>query len=110
MTNFVDININMKIITLCGSSKFKKEFDMINKEETMNGNIVISLGIFGHYENIDFTIEEKEMLDRIHKKKIDLADEIFVINVNNYIGKSTKSEIEYAKRKNKKIRYLVSIP
>ena len=48
----------------------------------------------------------KEMLDDMHKRKIDMADEIFVINVNRYIGDSTKSEIEYAKKHGKKVNYL----
>ena len=48
----------------------------------------------------------KEMLDDMHKRKIDMADEIFVINVNGYIGDSTKSEIEYAKKHGKKVNYL----
>ena len=46
------------------------------------------------------------MLDDMHKCKIDIADEIFVINKNGYIGSSTKSEIEYAISKGKKVNYL----
>ena len=48
----------------------------------------------------------KEMLDDMHKRKIDMADEIFVINVGGYIGDSTRSEIEYAKAHGKKVKYL----
>ena len=51
----------------------------------------------------------KEMLDDMHKRKIDMADEIFVINVNGYIGESTKSEIEYAKLHGKKVNYLETV-
>ena len=94
-----------KVITLCGSTKFKEEFTKIQKQLTLEGNMVISVGLFGHSGD-KFTEEEKIMLDDMHKRKIDLADEIFVINVNNYIGSSTKSEIEYAKSHNKTIRYL----
>ena len=78
------------------------------KELTLNGYIVISVGCIGHSGDV-FTDEQKIMLDDMHKRKIDMADEIFVINVNGYIGNSTKSEIEYAKAHNKKVNYLVDI-
>ena len=103
-----------KIITLCGSTKFKDEFMKVQKELTLQGNIVISVGLFGHsgdnevWENMDegtFT-KTKEMLDDMHKRKIDMADEIFVVNVDGYIGESTKSEIMYAQRMGKKVNYL----
>lgn len=94
------------IITLCGSTRFKDEFERINKELTLAGNIVISVGCFGHAGDV-FTDEQKIMLDDIHKAKIDLADEIFVINVGGYIGNSTRSEIEYARQHGKIVRYLV---
>lgn len=67
---------------------------------------MISVGCFGHSGDV-FTDEQKIMLDDMHKRKIDMADEIFVINVNGYIGSLTKSEIEYAKAHNKKVNYLV---
>lgn len=99
---------NYKIITLCGSTKFKDEFLKIQKELTLAGNIVISVGLFGHSGDTEVWTEGmKEMLDDMHKKKIDMADEIFVINVDGYIGNSTKSEIEYAEAHNKKVNYLV---
>ena len=105
---------NYKVITLCGSTRFKDEFMRVQKELTLNGNIVISVGLFGHsgdnevWENMDegTLTKTKEMLDDMHKRKIDMADEIFVINVNGYIGSSTKSEIEYAKKTGKKVNYL----
>ena len=103
-----------KVITLCGSTKFKDEFMKAQKYLTLKGNIVISVGLFGHrgdsevWENMDegTLTKTKEMLDDMHKRKIDMADEIFVINVNNYIGDSTKSEIEYAIKTGKKVNYL----
>ena len=98
---------NFKVITLCGSTKFKEEFLKAQKKLTLEGNIVISVGLFGHSGD-DISNDEKIMLDEMHKRKIDMADEIFVINVDNYIGSSTKSEIEYAKEKNKKINYLIN--
>jgi hypothetical protein len=99
---------NYKVITLCGSTKFKAEFMKVQKELTLKGYIVISVGCFGHSGDI-ITDEQKIMLDNMHKRKIDMADEIFVINVDGYIGESTKSEIEYAKSHNKKVNYLVDI-
>ena len=103
-----------KVITLCGSTKFKDEFLKAQKDLSLKGNIVISVGLFGHsgdsevWENMDegTLTKTKEMLDDMHKRKIDMADEIFVINVNNYIGESTKSEIEYAIKTGKKVNYL----
>lgn len=99
---------NYKVITLCGSTKFKAEFMKVQKELTLKGYIVISVGCFGHSGDV-VTDEQKIMLDNMHMRKIDMADEIFVINVGGYIGESTKSEIEYAKSHNKKVNYLVDI-
>ena len=87
-----------KVVTLCGSTKFKDEFLKIQKELTLKGCIVISVGFF--------ELCEKELLDDMHKRKIDMADTIFVINKDGYIGKSTESEIEYAKSQNKNVTYL----
>lgn len=105
---------NYKVITLCGSTRFKDEFLKVQKDLTLKGNIVISVGLFGHsgdsevWENMDegTLTKTKEMLDDMHKRKIDMSDEIFVINVNGYIGESTKSEIEYAKSLGKRVNYL----
>lgn len=96
-----------KIITLCGSTKFKEAFLKAQKDLTLQGNIVISVGLFGHSgDNEVWTNNMKEMLDDMHKRKIDMSDEIFVINVDGYIGTSTQSEIEYALSKGKIVKYL----
>ena len=108
---------NYKVITLCGSTKFKDAFLKAQKDLTLKGNIVISVGLFGHsgdsevWDNMDegTLTKTKKMLDDMHKRKIDMSDEIFVINVDGYIGESTKSEIEYAKKTGKKIKYLEEI-
>ena len=102
-----------KVITLCGSSRFKDTFMQVQKRLTLEGNIVLSLGLFGHsgdtevWEGMDegTITKTKMMLDDIHKRKIDMSDEIFVINVNDYIGDSTKNEINYAKANGKKVSY-----
>jgi hypothetical protein len=97
-----------KVITLCGSTKFREEFMAEQKRLTLEGNIVISVGLFGHSGDTEVWLEEtKTMLDDMHKRKIDMADEIFVINVGGYIGESTKSEIEYAIRTGKPVKYLI---
>ena len=103
-----------RVITLCGSTRFKDAFTEAQKRLTLDGCIVISVGLFGHsgddevWEGMDegTVTATKEMLDDMHKRKIDLADEIFVINVGGYIGSSTASEIAYAKGCGKRVRYL----
>ena len=106
-----------KVITLCGSTRFKDEFMEAQKRLTLEGNIVISVGLFGHsgdnevWESMDegTLTKTKEMLDDMHKRKIDMADEIFVINVGGYIGSSTRSEIDYAVAAGKPVHYLEAI-
>ena len=103
-----------KVITLCGSTRFKNEFMEAQKRLTLEGYIVISVGLFGHagdkevWEGMDedTLTQTKIMLDDMHKRKIDMADEIYVINVGGYIGDSTRSEIAYAIEHGKVVRYL----
>ncbi|WP_330377082.1 hypothetical protein [Butyrivibrio sp. WCE2006] len=105
------------VVTLCGSTRFRDQFMEAQKRLTLEGNIVISDGLFGHSgdQEVWDVMDEgtlsrtKEMLDDMHKRKIDMSDEIFVINVGGYIGDSTRSEIEYAKTHGKKVNYLESI-
>ena len=98
-----------KVITLCGSTRFKDEFLEAQKRLTLEGNIVISVGLFGHSgDDVVWTDGVKDMLDRQHLAKIDLADEIYVINVGGYIGDSTRREIAYADYRGKSITYLES--
>lgn len=105
------------VVTLCGSTRFKDDFMQIQKELTLKGYIVISVGLFGHdddaevWEGMDENslTATKMMLDDMHKSKIDMADEIFVINPGGYIGDSTWSEICYAYMTRKKINSLVPI-
>lgn len=104
-----------KVITLCGSTKFEEQFMDVQRDLTLQGNIVISVGVFGHsrdkqvWEKLKNPEQAKEMLDDIHKRKIDMSDGIFVINVGGYIGDSTRSEIEYAKAHGKTVEYLEEI-
>ena len=96
-----------KVITLCGSTRFKEQFLEAQKQLTLQGNIVISVGLFGHSGDEEVWKEgTKAMLDDMHKRKIDLSDEIFVINPGGYIGESTRNEILYAQLNGKIINYL----
>ena len=96
-----------KVITLCGSTRFKDEFIETQKRLSLQGNIVISVGLFGHSGDKEVWQDGvKEMLDDMHKRKIDMADSIYVINVGGYIGSSTRSETEYAIAHGKTVEYL----
>lgn len=96
---------SINVITLCGSRRFVKEFEKVEKYLTLKGNVVLT-PVFYHQRNgLNVTQEEAQLLGKIHFKKIDLSDEIFVIDVESYIGESTKKEIAYAKQNNKRIRY-----
>ena len=97
-----------QVITLCGSTRFKKEFLEAQEELTLAGKIVLSVGLFGHADHKhgrEVTPQVKEMLDDMHKRKIDLSDGICVINPGDYIGKSTASEIAYAQATGKTVTY-----
>ena len=96
-----------KIVTLCGSTRFKEQFIETQKKLTLDGCIVISVSLFGHSGDEEvWKPGTKELLDDMHLRKIDLADEIFVINVGGYIGESTRREISYAEKTGKKVNYL----
>lgn len=97
------------VVCLCGSTRFKEAFEKALRDETLGGKIVLSVGLFGHLEGLDMNGETKKMLDNLHLRKIDLADEILVINVGGYIGESTSREIKYATVKGKRIRYLENL-
>ena len=101
------------IVCLCGSTHFSEAFQEANLQETLKGNIVLSIGcnmrsdteIFGYMTQAEQD-SVKAKLDELHLRKIDLADEILVLNVGGYIGESTRNEIEYAKLIGRTIRYL----
>ncbi len=96
-----------RVITLCGSTRFMKEFEDANRRLTLDGNVVFSVATKAHEGSTEVLPEQKKLLDRVHFEKIRLSDEIFVINVGNYIGPSTQREIEYAQRIGRTVRYLV---
>ena len=96
----------MKVITLCGSTKFKKAYGEWNARLTLEGNVVLSVAMWSHSDRVEPTKEQKELLDKVHLAKIDLSDEIFVLDVNKYVGESTKREIDHTIENNKRVRYL----
>lgn len=99
----------MKVITVCGSYKFKKEMIEITEKMTLKGNCMLAPNELAKSDKNAYTKEEALMIDKMHKEKIKLSDAILVVNVNNYIGNSTKSEIEFAKSLNKEIIYYTDI-
>lgn len=94
-----------KVITLCGSTRFKAEFLEMLEILTLCGWIVLLPGYYGHCARFPISDEVKDTLDALHKKKIDMSDAIYVLNIDGYIGESTKDEIQYAKEHNKEIIY-----
>lgn len=100
----------MKIITVCGSMKFVKEMMEITEKMELQGNCMLVPIYNPNKPNKDsFTKEETEILDKAHKERIKLSDAILVINIDGYIGNSTKNEIEYAKSLNKEIIYYTDL-
>ena len=101
-----------KIVVLCGSTRFYKAFQRATYEESMAGRIVLSVGFYmhsavdAHGETWGCTPEQKLKLDELHFRKIDLADEAFVLNVDGYIGESTRNELAYAIAMAKDVRFL----
>lgn len=103
-----------KVVCLCGSTKFYEEFQVANFEETMKGHIVLTVGFYAHRaemvpihgETVGITPEQKVMLDELHFRKIEMADEVFIINPGGYIGESTGRELMHAFKLGKKIRFL----
>lgn len=106
-----------KVVCLCGSTRFYEAFVEANFNETMKGNIILTVGFFLHRpemipihgETVGITPEQKIMLDELHLRKIDLADEVLILNVDGYIGASTTREIMYAQEHGKKVRFLEAL-
>lgn len=99
----------MKIITVCGSYKFKKEMMEITEKMALKGNCMITPIELTKKSKDAYTEDELLLFGKMHKEKIKVSDAILVVNVDNYIGSSTKSEIEYAKSLNKEILYYTDL-
>ncbi len=98
------------IVTLCGSTRFKREFEAVNAILTMGGSIVLAVGVYKSYFGRPLTADEKDQFDQMHLRKINMADAVVVIDVDGYIGESTKREIEYAHQQGKIITRLSEHP
>ena len=96
----------MKIITLCGSTRFKSEFEEKVREITLRGDIALSLGYFSKADGLEVSDEQLKTLKRVHFAKIELADEVLIMNIGGYIGDGTAEEIEYATGLGKTIVFL----
>lgn len=94
----------MEIITLCGSLKFQNEMMIVAEKLALKGQCILT-PVYPVLKNYEITMQEMQLLKNEHLKRIDLADTILVMNIDNYIGSSTSQEIEYAKKNNKKILY-----
>lgn len=95
------------VVCLCGSTRFKDAFIEANARETLSGKIVLSVGLFGHdTPRFDMNGPVKKMLDQLHLRKIDIADEVLILNVDKYIGESTRRELLYAQCRGKVVRFL----
>ncbi len=96
------------VVCLCGSTRFVEMFRYVNQRETLARKIVLAPGCFQGDVVLEVLPEVKSRLDELHLRKIDLADEILVLNVGGYIGHSTRREIAYARRQGKRVRWLES--
>lgn len=87
----------LPVVTLCGSTRFKREYEIINRELTLRGYLVFSVGLFGHSDAYSLTRDQKVMLDALHMEKIRRSDEVFIVDPGGYIGDSTRNEINLAR-------------
>ena len=97
-----------RVVCLCGSTRFGDAFRAANLRETLAGRIVLTIGCdFKSDDALGLDAGDKERLDELHLRKIDLSDEVLILNVGGYIGDSTRRELEYAKAAGKRVRFLV---
>lgn len=99
----------MKVITVCGSMKFQNEMMEIAEKMKLQGNCMLCPVFPTKTDKEDYTAEQIETFGKMHKEKIKLSDAILVVNVDHYIGSSTKSEIEFAKSLHKEVIYYTDI-
>lgn len=96
------------VVCLCGSTRFKDAYISENARLTLEGKIVLSVGLFaGSGDAVNE--EQKQMLDVLHLRKIDLAHEVRILNVAGYVGESTLREIDYATRSGKLVSFLEEV-
>ena len=98
----------MKIVTLCGSLKFKNEMMTVAEKMALEGYCILT-PVYPVSDKMERTKEQLIKLKEAHFKRIELSDAILVVNINNYIGDSTKLEINYAKKLGKEIIYYTDL-
>ena len=94
------------MVCLCGSTRFKDQFRVAELRESLRGRVVLSLPAFSQADGISFSDDEVAVLAELHQRKIELADEILVIDVDGYIGEQTQIEVAFAVSRGKRVRYL----
>ncbi len=85
-----------EVVCLCGSTRFKAIFHMVNQAYSLKGVVVLSVGVFSHADRLTLSAEERTTLTKLHLRKIDMCDRVFVLNVAGYIGSGLRDEIAYA--------------
>jgi hypothetical protein len=99
------MEIRPTIVCLCGSTKFREAYQKAHYDEGHAGRIVLTVYCYKD-DPCCKGPDDWKRLDELHKHQIDLADEILVLNVDGYVGDSTKSEIRYATEHGKRVRWL----
>lgn len=102
-------SLSPRIVCLCGSTKFKSAFELAATEETLCGNIVLTVHVFSHHDNLDLREDTLSRLKQLHLAKIKMADEILVLNVGGYVGDGLRVELEYAASLGIPVRWLEQI-
>ena len=99
----------MKTITICGSMRYVKEMLEVAEKIELQGNVVL-LPLYNPWKKKrNYTKDEYNILEEVHKERIKLAEAILVVNIDNYIGESTSKEIEFAKKLGKEIIYYTEL-
>ncbi|MBN2223933.1 MAG: hypothetical protein JW765_04585 [Deltaproteobacteria bacterium] len=98
-----------KIVCMCGSMRFRPDFERAVLKESKKGNIVLSVSGFAHEDLLKLTPEEKEVFDALHLDKVRMADEVLVIDKDGYIGQSTAREIMYARSIGKSVSFFFGL-
>lgn len=113
VTEKVEAEKPIKVVTICGSTRFKDDIQRARERETLNGHMVLGPDVFLHEESEDippgWTIRvDREMLEELHLAKINVCDEVLVVNPNGYIGESTARQIMHARDIGRPVRYEVA--
>ena len=94
-----------RVVAIIGSSKFKDQHLGVGQRETLRGKVVLLTGFWHHVDRVPITTEQKESIDSLTRDKIEMADEVIVVNVHGYVGQSTQRAIEHARDLGKPLTY-----